>query len=358
MANLTINDGGIVINTKNIASADLRYGPYGSLAEAKNATSSVQAEGLTVGVREDGIIVEYWYRMIVNEATGNLVLDLVKKAPEFKTINEESILGHGNIDVTAKFANGVELSSVDIDEEPNINNENNVVTSKGIATALKDLQDQINEMSKDVYPLTIDFTSSLPSPATWTGEALDTTLIWRTLIDDELVTPERVVIKQNGDEIYSGSPQEGTGHVNATIRGIGTAVFTIEATAGGMTKRRDISVVVVLPSYVGFYADANANLVTMRASLNVNTIDNVNDLSGTYYLDGVAASYLTLAVPSGFKITEITSSGFSVPLMVQGAHGEYEKEDNSVTIAGEPVIYEIYRSLNKIAPGPMTIKVY
>ncbi len=359
MANLTINDGGIVINTRNIASADLRYGPYNSLSEARAATSGVEAEGLTVGIREDNSIIEYWYRLIPDETTGRIILDLVKKTPELKTVNGESIIGEGNIPI--EFANGAEISEVGIDELPDINNANNLVTSKGIAIAIKNLQDQIIEISKDVFPLIIDFTSSLQSPATFTGNKLDTTLIWNTRIGDLLVAPDTVVIKQDDDIIYeldqtAEPPYEHgskTGdHCNTFIEKYGTTVFTIEATAEGMTKRSEIDINVVLSSFVGFYPSAEATLATMKSSLNAYTVDEVGNLSGTYILGQLEpSSYLTIAIPEEFTISEVTSSGFEIPMMDA-------VEDNTVTIGGRAVVYKVYRSVNKFEEGSVTIKVY
>lgn len=365
MANLTINDGGIVINSRNIASADLRYGPYSSVGEARSATMGVEAEGLTVGVHEDGEIVEYWYRLIPDESTGLVVLDLVRKTQEFKTLNGESIIGDGDIPVT--FANGTDIFEVGIDETPNLDNESNIVTSRGIALAIKNLQDQIIEISKDVFPLRVEFDSSLNSPVTFTGDDLVTTLTWRAKIGKIPVAPDMVIIKQDGEVIYElnqtaeppyehGTKTEDT--CIATISKYGTTVFSIEATAKGMTQICEIPIMVVLPSYVGFYSDEQAELVMMRPSLMSETIDEISDLNGDYICSTPAPAYLTIAVPyDDFTVTEVTSGGFIVPLMVQGDHGEYEKEDSSIRVDGRPVKYKIYRSLNKIIQGLMTIKV-
>lgn len=60
------------------ADVDIRYGTYNSVAEAKSSVIlALREKGLTVGVIDNGKVIEYWWR---DGVTDN---DLIPKAPEF-----------------------------------------------------------------------------------------------------------------------------------------------------------------------------------------------------------------------------------------------------------------------------------
>ena len=54
MPNLTINNGGILVNGPDIPNIDLRYGPYNSLEEAIEILGDSMTPGLTIGINEGG----------------------------------------------------------------------------------------------------------------------------------------------------------------------------------------------------------------------------------------------------------------------------------------------------------------
>ena len=58
MGNLTVNNGGIIVNT-NIPNIDLRYGPYKSLEIALAKLGGVLTPGLTIGIERNNKITEY-----------------------------------------------------------------------------------------------------------------------------------------------------------------------------------------------------------------------------------------------------------------------------------------------------------
>lgn len=64
MANIPVNDR--IFVGKKVASIDPKYGPWESIDEAYDALGpenmDVLALGLTVGIIEDGKIVEYWFQ--------------------------------------------------------------------------------------------------------------------------------------------------------------------------------------------------------------------------------------------------------------------------------------------------------
>jgi len=59
MSNLTINNGGIITNSRDLPNLDLRYGPYDSIESATEALGDLITPGLTIGIQNNERIIEY-----------------------------------------------------------------------------------------------------------------------------------------------------------------------------------------------------------------------------------------------------------------------------------------------------------
>src|SRR5690554_2342167 len=63
-----------------IANIDERYGPYQSIEDALIGTQGTRVIGLTVGVIENDIVVEYWFKSGISDE------ELIPKTQEQSTI--------------------------------------------------------------------------------------------------------------------------------------------------------------------------------------------------------------------------------------------------------------------------------
>jgi hypothetical protein len=95
---ITLNDNLQVQANKNI---DNRYGPYNSLTQALTSIAAFQrSRGLTVGVIEEGLLKEYWFKDGVSDAdlveknsvSKNSVSIISKTYTELKTLKDNSQL--------------------------------------------------------------------------------------------------------------------------------------------------------------------------------------------------------------------------------------------------------------------------
>lgn len=84
-----ISLGGKIQVGAAVANVDAKYGPYNSKNAAYNALGEggmdVIAEGLTIGIIENGRIVEYWWQ------GGTSLSNLVKKGGGSESLNSASI---------------------------------------------------------------------------------------------------------------------------------------------------------------------------------------------------------------------------------------------------------------------------
>lgn len=165
MANLAINNGGVSTNKGGLPSIDLRYGPWASVADAYAHLGpdgdDVITPGLTVGILSGSTVTEYWFNGGVDQAhlvpkqtaqstnwsdiTGKPT-DLVQDAQyvhtdnnysdedkaklskvdkkqdtlvsgtNIKSVNGQSLLGAGNLEVTGKSAYEVYVENLPTDE--------------------------------------------------------------------------------------------------------------------------------------------------------------------------------------------------------------------------------------------------
>ena len=66
LSGIELSSGIVVGSSKSL---DAKYGPYDSVADALVAVGpSLRYSGLTLGVREDGVVVEYWFPNGTNDA--------------------------------------------------------------------------------------------------------------------------------------------------------------------------------------------------------------------------------------------------------------------------------------------------
>ena len=97
-----VNVMGRIKLNEAVANIDAKYGPYSSKEEAYSTLGvndmDVLCEGLTVGIIENGRIVEYWFQGGI--ALENLVRKSTKIVVDLKDYN--TTLGHNTLPVLAK----------------------------------------------------------------------------------------------------------------------------------------------------------------------------------------------------------------------------------------------------------------
>lgn len=64
-----INSNAVDINFNPYPNLDYKYGPYTSINEALMILKKqVRSIGLTIGIIEDGVIQEYWFKQGINDS--------------------------------------------------------------------------------------------------------------------------------------------------------------------------------------------------------------------------------------------------------------------------------------------------
>lgn len=93
----TFNLGNRILVTNPNANIDNRYGPHASVSDALIATAGLRDKGLTVGVLENGVVKEYWFKNGITDNDLILRLDVVITNP----IKNQTILFNGTNFVNA-----------------------------------------------------------------------------------------------------------------------------------------------------------------------------------------------------------------------------------------------------------------
>lgn len=136
MGNLTINNGGIIINSDTLPNVDLRYGPYNSIEDANTALNGHKIPGLTVGIKQaGGIIKEYWYQY------ENGILTLTPTITNEGTTTGINVAGR---EITPD-ANGT--ITLPIDTTPK-DGSTNIITSGAVYSGLGGKQDNIQDLNQ------------------------------------------------------------------------------------------------------------------------------------------------------------------------------------------------------------------
>jgi hypothetical protein len=89
------------------ANIDERYGPYLSITEALTGTAGTRELGLTVGIIEEGEVVEYWFKSGIKDEY------LVKKIVAFKKINSSQSWNGLNYEIDLNYE---DLDTLAIDD--------------------------------------------------------------------------------------------------------------------------------------------------------------------------------------------------------------------------------------------------
>ena len=136
MGNLTINNGGIIINSDTLPNVDLRYGPYNSIEDANTALNGHKIPGLTVGIKQaGGIIKEYWYQY------ENGILTLTP------TITNEGNTTGINVAGTEVTPDANGTITLPIDTTPK-DGSTNIITSGAVYSGLGGKQDNIQDLNQ------------------------------------------------------------------------------------------------------------------------------------------------------------------------------------------------------------------
>lgn len=183
--------------------------------------------------------------------------DELQREMKFKTINDESIIGEGNIEITSS-------GTVTVDDTLSSTSENPVQN--------KVLTEAINKLNNEVFPLTL----SVSGGSTYKkGTTQNITVRWTVKQGSDVVTPDTVTIN---DE-----PVEGTQKVFYDVTSDTT--YTVKITYQGQEKTASTSARFVAPSYIAAVAkdftvsddSVSALLEVVKGSRSYTWTGNLND---------------------------------------------------------------------------------
>ena len=213
----------------------------------------------------------------------------------------------------------------------------NVTELKGADT---EHESRLLALEQSEWPLSLELTIN-PILIEFTGSEKDASVSWKIMRKGVGVTPTVLTFKQDG--VALSAELSANGSINAKVNKLGDTVFEIAVEAEGMKKSTSKKLTMVLPVYMGFAGASDA------AGLAITELSKYAPLAspaGTYKIknnaDGI---YLWLCVPDTMTINNVTSSGFTVPMM--------EVQTGQTELGG----YKCYRSSNAIVAGEYTYTI-
>lgn len=250
----------------------------------------------------------------------------ISEHQKIKTVNGESLIGEGNIEIKGGSAAVVDSEFSDSSKNP--------VENRAITKALTELQDYC-------FPLSLEATVS-PLSAEWTGSPVEITVGFKVLRNSKAVTADLISINFNGESKSSENVASGSEKFIITSQGYKSgSVSAKKGTAAIKNSPRGISVNLYLPVYYGFSkAEGKDDIVITELTKGGSSIGGTKTLN-----NDDATKYLWLCVPSSMSINKVTSSGFDVPFLAP--------VESNTTLGS----YKCYRSQDLPGSGDMTIVI-
>ena len=126
MSNLTINNGGIITNSRDLPNLDLRYGPYDSIESATEALGDLITPGLTIGIQNNERIIEYQvnndYEFIPKTSSAQSNYDDLENLPKINNIELKGNKTNEQLGIPTKTSDLINNSGFISEEtEPSFN---------------------------------------------------------------------------------------------------------------------------------------------------------------------------------------------------------------------------------------------
>lgn len=208
----------------------------------------------------------------------------------------------------------------------------NPVENRVIALQLQTLIQNIAELQKEVFPLSVTVSGGGTFEK---GTTQNVTIRWTTKLGSTVITPETITV--NDVAVANTSTSKVFSGVTSTT------TYTVKVTNNGIVASGSKKATFVAPMYFGFAAASSVDSLTIE-SLTKQTIK--ENPVGTYTINNPTKGYyLWLCVPDSMTINKVVSSGFDVPMEAPAT--------KSTTID----TYKCYRTSAAPNPGDMTITI-
>lgn len=226
---------------------------------------------------------------------------------------------------------------------PSLEDTNYLSESSNIVDGMKELDKQIadgrhDEVWEVLYTQFTQISGFSVSPTIIEkGVDADITIHGNNLFNSKLLVPETLSVKR-GTTVINSTPIASLNIKDTLNTEDDRTTYTLSITSKGVTKTATANVNAYYPMYFGHSAKA---ALTGKDVLGLTKQAIKSSPNGTYNMTGIAeGEYVWLCVPSNFRITKVTSSGFGVPMAAAA----------TVTVEGKGS-YKCYRTEGALKAG-------
>jgi hypothetical protein len=226
---------------------------------------------------------------------------------------------------------------------PSLEDTNYLSESSNIVDGMKELDKQIadgrhDEVWKVLYTQFTQISGFSVSPTIIEkGVDADITIRGNNLFNSKPLVPETLSVKR-GTTVINSTPIASLNIKDTLNTKDDRTTYTLSITSKGVTKTATANVNAYYPMYFGHSAKA---ALTGEDVLGLTKQAIKSSPNGTYNMTGIAeGEYVWLCVPSNFRITKVTSSGFGVPMAAAA----------TVTVEGKGS-YKCYRTEGALKAG-------
>lgn len=200
---------------------------------------------------------------------------------------------------------------------PSLEDTNYLSESSNIVDGMKELDKQIadgrhDEVWEVLYTQFTQISGFSVSPTIIEkGVDADITIRGNNLFNSKPLVPETLSVKR-GTTVINSTPIASLNIKDTLNTEDDRTTYTLSITSKGVTKTATANVNAYYPMYFGHSAKA---ALTGEDVLGLTKQAIKSSPNGTYNMTGIAeGEYVWLCVPSNFRITKVTSSGFGVPM--------------------------------------------
>lgn len=226
---------------------------------------------------------------------------------------------------------------------PSLEDTHYLSESSNIVEGMKELDKQIadgrhDEVWEVLYTQFTQISGFSVSPTIIEkGVDADITIRGNNLFNSKPLVPETLSVKR-GITVINNTPIASLNIKDTLNTEDDRTTYTLSITSKGVTKTATANVNAYYPMYFGHSAKA---ALTGEDVLGLTKQAIKSSPNGTYNMTGIAeGEYVWLCVPSNFRITKVTSSGFGVPMAAAA----------TVTVEGKGS-YECYRTEGALKAG-------
>lgn len=226
---------------------------------------------------------------------------------------------------------------------PSLEDTNYLSESSNIVDGMKELDKQIadgrhDEVWEVLYTQFTQISGFSVSPTIIEkGVDTDITIRGNNLFNSKPLVPKTLAVKR-GTTVINNTPIDRLNIKDTLNTEDDRTTYTLSITSNGVTKTATVNVNAYYPMYFGHSAKA---ALTGEDVLGLTKQAIKSSPNGTYNMRGIAeGEYVWLCVPSNFRITKVTSSGFGVPMAAAA----------TVTVEGKGS-YKCYRTEGALKAG-------